>query len=625
MNVSSNKDDARSFSVNDYLPQYLGHFRPILCFILDRLFGLKALTEVYSKSRGLEPQAFCSDVLKTVEVDFTAGASFAEHIPRAGRCLVVANHPHGLLDGVGMIKELLKHRTDVRVMANHLLYCFEELKPVFIGVNPFGGDKAKRFNAKAVIQSVKWLENGGLLVMFPGGEVSSVNLASRNVIDPKWDAGIGWLVRKTNSPVVPLFISGRNSFLFQTAGIIYERLRTPLLVKEFLNHRGASITVDCGPLIPVKTLKLLEDDNHIAKHLRTCTYLLRERTKYKKPFRLIRQKESIILAEAIHESYPAQLLSDEVSMLPTEQCLVSNTGRLQVWYADAFQIPMLLKEIGRLREIAFRNVGEGTGKTEDLDKFDTYYQHLFLWDTEAQVVIGGYRLGGAKKIIAERGQEGLYICTLFKLAPKLKDDLSHALEVGRSFVREEQQKSYSSLMMLWKGIGRYVALHPNYRYLLGPVSISNDYHPLSQQLIVRFLQVSSMEDKRSSLVKPRQPFKVEKKHSRRIDINLSDLGVIENMLSTLEDQDAGIPVILRQYLKLNGQILGFNVDPDFGNSVDCLLWVDLTKTDKALLCKYMGKTGVEDFLLKHKNRDVPNERELRLKSSLDLYEKEKGS
>jgi putative hemolysin len=615
MNVLSSKDGLRSFSINEYLPKYLGRFRAVLSFLLDRLFGLKALAEVYSKSRGLEPQAFCSNVLRAVEVDFTASASFAEHIPREGRCLVVANHPHGLLDGVGIIKELLKHRTDVRVMANHLLYCFEELKPVFIGVDPFGGDKAKRFNAKAVIKSVKWLESDGLLVMFPGGEVSSLNLASRTIIDPKWDAGVGWLVRKTNSPVVPLFISGRNSFLFQTVGLIYERLRTTLLVKEFLNHRGAAITVDCGPLIPVKALKTIENDNHIARHLRTCTYLLRERTKYKKPFQLIRQKKSVALAEAIHESYPAQLLADEISMLPAEQCLVSNTGRLQVWYADAFQIPMLLKEIGRLREIAFRNVGEGTGKTEDLDEFDTYYQHLFLWDTEAQLVIGGYRLGGAKKIIEERGRKGLYICTLFKLAPSLKDDLSYSLEVGRSFVRDEHQKSYSSLMMLWKGIGRYVAQHTHYRYLLGPVSISNDYHPLSQQLIVRFLQRSSMEDKRSSLVKPRQPFKVEKNHSRRIDINLSDLSAVENMLSTLEDQDVGIPVILRQYLKLNGQILGFNVDPDFGNSVDCLLWVDLTKTDEALLCKYMGKDNVEDYLLEHKENDARKEQKLRVKGN----------
>ena len=605
MNVSNSNDGARSFSVSDYLPKYLGPLKAFLSFILDRLFGLKALSDVYSKSRGLEPQIFCDAVLKTVKVDFTASASFQEHIPKTGGCIVVANHPHGLLDGVGMIKELLKHRSDVRVMANHLLYCFEELKPVFIGVDPFGGDKAKRFNAKAVIQSVKWLENGGLLVMFPGGEVSSVNLVRRHVVDPKWDAGVGWLVRKTNSPVVPLFISGRNSWLFQTVGLVYERFRTSLLVKEFLNHRGAYIAVHCGPIIPVKTLKQLDDDNHIAKHLRTCTYLLRERTGYKKPFKLIRQKKSVTLTEAIHEGYPAQSLSDEISMLPVKQCLVSNTGRLQVWYADAFQIPMLLKEIGRLREIAFRNVGEGTGKTEDLDQFDSYYQHLFLWDTEAQIIIGGYRLGGAKKIIAERGQKGLYICTLFKLAPKLKDDLAHALEVGRSFVREEHQKSYSSLMMLWKGIGRYVALHPDYRYLLGPVSISNDYHPLSQQLIVRFLQRSSMEDKRSSLVKPRQPFKIEKKHSRRIDINLSDLGVVENMLSTLEDQDSGIPVILRQYLKLNGQILGFNVDPDFGNSVDCLLWVDLTKTDETLLCKYMGTASVEDFLLRHKSLEGP--------------------
>ena len=155
MNVSNSNDGARSFSVSDYLPKYLGPLRAFLSFILDRLFGLKTLSEVYSKSRGLEPQTFCDDVLKTVKVDFTASPSFQEHIPKTGGCIVVANHPHGLLDGVGMIKELLKHRSDVRVMANHLLYCFEELKPVFIGVDPFGGDKAKRFNAKAVIQSVK--------------------------------------------------------------------------------------------------------------------------------------------------------------------------------------------------------------------------------------------------------------------------------------------------------------------------------------------------------------------------------------------------------------------------------------------------------------------------------------
>ena len=586
------------FSTRAYIPEKLSWLSTPLSFVLDFGLGLRKLAAVYQKSRGKDPLDFTTDVLKTVKVTFQSGDNSIDNIPLNGGCIVVANHPHGMLDGVGMIKILLERRKDVRVMANHLLYCFEELKTTFIGVDPFGGDRAKRFNTKAVLEARKWVNDGGLLVIFPGGEVSSFNLKVRAIVDPVWDSGVSWLAEKTNVPVVPVFIDGRNSIWFQIAGVVHPKLRTTLLVQEFLHHKRKVINVYCGPMISAKSLIRLPDALEIARYLRTCTYLINDRNSYRKPFTLKREK--IPLApEEISDGYKAEALANEVHKLPKEQCLVSKTGKLEVWYAHADQIPITLREIGRLRELTFRDVGEGTGKTEDLDEFDRYYQHLFLWHTEARQVIGGYRLGHAKNIIEQKGYDGLYICSLFSLAPKLNEDLNFALEVGRSFVRIEHQRNYSSLMLLWKGIGRYVSLHPSCRYLLGPVSISNDYHPLSQQLIVRFLQGNSMEKERSSLVKPKRPFRVEKKHSKRVDISISDLEVVGNLLTTLEDDTIGIPVLLRQYLKLNGQILGFNVDRAFGNSIDCLLWVDLTKTDEILLKKYMGRENAEAFLDRH--------------------------
>jgi putative hemolysin len=588
------------FSTRAYLPKQLAWINTPLSFLLDLALGLTRLAEVYNRSRGKSPRDFTSEVLKSVQVTFKPGDDSIGNIPSDGGCIVVANHPHGMLDGVGMIKVLLEHRKDVRVMANHLLYCFEELETTFIGVDPFGGDNAKRFNTKAVLEARKWIKDGGLLVIFPGGEVSSLDWRKRNITDPAWDSGVSWLAEKSNVPVVPVFIDGRNSMWFQIAGLLHPRLRTCLLVQEFLHHKGKVINIFCGPLINSKTLLRLPDASEIARYLRTCTYLINDRNSYRKPFSLGR-KPVPRTPEKIGSGYSAQVLNSEVQSLPQEQCLVSNSGKLEVWYAHAEQIPTVLKEIGRLREVTFRDVGEGTGKTEDLDEFDTYYQHLFLWHTESKQIIGGYRLGDAKTILELKGRQGLYICSLFTLAEELHQDLNSALEVGRSFVRIEHQRNYSSLMLLWKGIGRYVALNPNFRYLLGPVSISNDYHPLSQQLIVRFLQGNSMEKERASLVTPKRPFRLEEKHSKRVDISIADLEVVGNLLATLEDDNVGIPVLLRQYLKLNGRILGFNVDHEFGNSIDCLLWVDLTKTDEILLKKYMDPQNAITFLSRHTN------------------------
>ena len=227
------------------------------------------------------------------------------------------------------------------------------------------------------------------------------------------------------------------------------------------------------------------------------------------------------------------------------------------------------------------------------------WNRRLLGDPIARTVTGGYRLGQSDRIIARYGPKGLYVHSLFRLDSRLTDELGTALELGRSFVTPEHQRDYSSLMLLWKGIGAYLVRHPHYRVLYGPVSISNNYHPVSQQIIVRFLQDTSMEPARASLVRPRKPFRSKHDPSHLVDLSASDLRIISTLLSTVEDDDIGVPVLLRQYLKLNGRILGFNVDPDFKNSIDCLLWVDLARTERALLRKYMGAAGVKQFLERH--------------------------
>ncbi len=588
------------FTVAPHLPAGLGPVRRLAGAIVDKLLGLDGLNDVYRRiPRHLDPPTFARCTLDLVGVDFTMDHASLANIPRHGGCIVVANHPHGALDGVGMIELLGRHRSDIRVMANHVLENFSELKPVFIGVDPFGGKAAARYNIRAVRSALTWLRGGGLLMMFPGGEVSSLDWRNRRIVDPAWDSGIGWLVEKSGVPVIPTYIDGRNSIHFQLAGLLHERLRTLLLVREMLNHRGTVVTVRCGPAIDAETLELLGDRAGIAPYLQASTYLIKERSHYKKPLRLGQVSPPQAEFEAIAEPGPASQLAAEVAALPPAQRLVHGGGNLDVWYAQAEQIPGLLQEIGRLRELSFRQVGEGTGKSADLDLFDTYYLHLFIWDRENSEVVGGYRLGEVESIIERYGSKGLYVRSLFKLSPQLEDELGMALEVGRSFVRPEHQRNYASLMLLWKGIATYVARNPRHRVLFGPVSISNDYHPVSQRLIVRFLQRNSMELERASLVKPLHPFRSGKDNHRRVDLDVSDMRIIANLLSTVEDDDVGVPVLLRQYLKLNGRILGFNVDPDFNNSIDCLLWVDLASTDPILLRKYMGNDGVDSFLAHH--------------------------
>jgi putative hemolysin len=294
-----------------------------------------------------------------------------------------------------------------------------------------------------------------------------------------------------------------------------------------------------------------------------------------------------------------EMLAREVDALPETQRLVV-TGDQEVWIARADQIPTLLFEIGRLRETAFREVGEGTGFEVDLDGYDLYYQHMFLWHRGRREIVGGYRLGLTDQILASRGVSGLYTSTLFEFDPQLFEEMGPSIELGRSFIGLEHQKSYASLLTLWKGIGTFVARNPRSPTLFGPVSISDRYKSESQRAIVTFLRQNRYTHPWSRWVHARNPFRLgwrRPKFARRN--RLERLEDVSELISRIESDRKRVPILLKQYMKLGGTLLGFNIDPHFSDVLDVLTMVDLRRTDRKALRRYMGREGVEAFLAHH--------------------------
>jgi putative hemolysin len=475
-------------------------------------------------------------------------------------------------------------------MANHLLAGMPGASRLCIFVDPFGGDRAARANHKGLKDAIAWLKQGGLLAVFPAGEVSHLNLKERTITDPEWSHSVARLIRITGASVLPIYFLGANSALFQLLGCLHPRVRTALLPHEFFNKHDRSIELRIGsPITPVK-IRAYQDDVALIRYLRRRTYLLQDREAPRQLLQNARPEPPAAVAVS-------ELLASEVSKLAPERTLVQNDD-FTVLLAKADEIPNVLHEIGRLRELTFRQVGEGTGKSIDLDRFDDHYWHLFVWNRQAREVAGAYRLGPSGEILARFGPKGFYTSQLFHWKESFFDRISPALELGRSFVRPEYQKTYAPLLLLWKGIGQFLLRNPQYKLLFGPVSISNGYTAASRRLMVKFLTAYRQSPEFAPLVRARNPFR--QRPSKLADELIGaagwDVEELSALIADVETDRKGVPVLLRQYLKLGGELAAFHVDRRFADALDGLIIVDLRKTDVRVLERYMGKDGAAQFL-----------------------------
>lgn len=593
------------------LPQTGGLWRPVIrCF--EKMTALDHLERAYrSLPRSLDPAEFVNGALRALGVSPVVLGN-GPSPPSSGPVLVVANHPFGGVEGLLAAQLFLGLRPDVKIMANALLENIPEMAPLIIGVDPFGLKKSRDYNIVPLRRCMAWLKDGGVLVVFPSGTVSHFHVRKRRVTDPPWSSSVGRLVLWSRCPVVPLYFDGANSLLFQLLGLFHPRLRTLLLARELHNKRGHEVRLTVGRTIPFEELSEIGSPEGITEYLRAHTYALgicQGKASMKMAiarWRPAAQKPSRKHAPIGHALCPSLLLQDMRHLEPA-QCLLQS-GSYRVWCAEAAQIPHILQEIGRLRETAFRQVREGTGRSMDLDRFDRHYEHLFLWNERTHEIVGAYRIGRGDRILGRMGLEGLYTHTLFKYAEGIRPLLEKSLELGRSFVRPEYQKTYAPLWFLWKGIGRYVARHERYRFLLGPVSISDAYHVLSRHLILMYLRHNHFSEQWARWVRARRPWRRMPSVPWNVSTlcrNLADMDLFSELIATIEKRERTLPVLLRQYIKLGGKVLGFNVDPNFSDVLDALIVVDLTRAEPSLLEKTMGREAARCFLSLHQG-DPPH-------------------
>lgn len=571
---------------------------------IEKTLSIKSLNAIYRRIHlASTADNFFQTSLDVLNVEISVSAEDLSRIPDKDPLIVVSNHPFGGLDGLILGNLLTRVRPDVRFLANYLLHMIPEFRDWLISVDPFGGQDAPKTNTQPLRQAIRWIRDGHALATFPAGEVSHLRLRQRKIMDRKWSPHIGALIRRTGAAVLPVFFHGRNSPLFHLMGVFNARMRTALLPHELVNKTNRTIDVCIGRPLNGKRLESFQTDEALIEYLRIHAYILKSRRSTRKRFSpfvffsRVKEGEREPLIDAVD---PARINS-EIEALPKNQRLYTR-GDFAVYVADAQQAPNLLREIGRLRELTFREVDEGTGKPIDLDRFDDYYQHLFLWNIQEHELVGAYRLGLTDDILDRFGPNGLYTTTLFKYKPKLISRLKSSIELGRSFIRPEYQKKSNCLSMLWQGIGRFIGQHYQYKILFGPVSISREYNALSKDLMIQFLRRRKLDPEFSRYVKPRKPHRgksLKRTYKKTLPDALRNIEDVAFLLSEIESEGKGIPILLRHYLKLNASLLSFNVDKKFSDCIDGLVFVDLTKTDVKILKRFMGEDVFRRFTTHH--------------------------
>jgi len=564
----------------------------------EKLLPLQEAHALYERVRDAADGFVLENLLREMQVELRVSEADVERVPRKGPIVVVANHPYGMLDGAVLAVVLGRVRPDVKIMTNFLLEGVPELEENCIFVDPLHMPGSANRNRRALKQALDWLHDGGMLAIFPAGEVSHWQMPQATIADPQWNTTATRLIRKTGASALPVYFCGRNSLGFQLMGMIHPSLRMAFLLQEFLQQSGKSVALRIGSAIPANSITGIADDQQATEYLRWRTYLLAQRGK--KQIKLPEAIRSVLPRKAgatIAPPISPDLLMCDLNALPSERRLVENS-EFVVYAAQAAEIPHLLQEVGRLREITFREAGEGTGKRTDLDRFDRHYWHLLLWGKKKNELVGAYRAGNTADIVSQHGVNGLYTSTLFRYDERLLERFGPALELGRSFVRPEYQRQYAPLLLLWKAIARFVLLRPETAVLFGAVSISNAYTPASRELMYSFFEDRRREDGLADLVQPRKPFRPARIRSwdcRAVCHALRDLEELSEPIADVETDGKGLPILLKQYAKVGGKLLGFNVDPKFSDVLDGLVVVDLRQTEPSVLERYMGREGATAF------------------------------
>ena len=562
---------------------------PGLAALLMELMKINQVNDLFAQAQPKEGPDFVDAILEGCGIDIEFDERELKNIPATGSFIAIANHPYGGIEGMVLLKILCMVRPDAKLMANFLLKKIPNLSEWFIAVNPFENVEHSS-SISGLKNTLELLNNGTPIGIFPAGEVSTFKVDKQEITDRMWHPVVGKIIAKAKVPVVPIYFHGNNGLLFNLLSLIHPALRTAKLPSELFNKHGHTIKLRIGKPINVTEIPEYNNSTKLLNYLRARTYALgtglEEEKKIFSPRNLFKIKK---LPEAIAPEISADILEKEILPLRDDYRIWIEKN-YEIFITPTTLIPNTIREIGRLREITFREIGEGTNKSIDLDEYDIYYQHLFIWDTEARLIVGAYRIGLGDEIFYSIGKNGFYISELFKIKSQFTPILKKSVELGRSFIRKEYQLKPLPLFLLWKGILKYLVDNPRYQYLIGPVSISNSFSKFSKSLIVDYINRNHFDHEMAQFVKPRKKFKVD---LASIDTDILMAGEdsfkgLDNLIGEVESRNMKVPVLLRQYISLNAKIICFNIDPKFADCLDGFLVLDIEKIPLEMVEK-LGK------------------------------------
>lgn len=573
--------------------------------LLMEVLKLNKINKIYSEALDKNPDEFIGNILKSLNISIQISEQDLEKIPLTGSFITISNHPFGGIDGLILLSILLKKRTDYKIIANFLLKKIEPLSPYILPVNPL--EERTKNSWSGLKTAFQTLKNENPIGIFPAGEVSSFH-SKQIIADKIWNVGAMKLIKKAQVPILPIYFEGNNSLAFHLLGLINPKLRTAKLPSEVFNKKNKIIRVRIGYPIGVEDQNTCENINELTNYLRSRTYALKYANNTDVSTSYLSKKS--ISRKPIADEKAQHILLKEINALQSKDLLFENET-FQIFCTKATNIPNILDEIARLREITFREVGEGTNNPIDIDKYDYYYHHLFMWNKNAQKLVGAYRIGKGAEILEKYGKKGFYVNSLFKLKKELVPTLNQTIELGRSFIIKEYQRQPQPLFLLWKGILYFLIKNPNYRYLIGPVSISNDFTCISKSLMIEFIKLNYFDNKIARHVKPRKSYKVKMKEfniQELVNFTKNELNKLDKMICEFEPDKVRIPVLIKKYFKQNAKIVGFNIDPRFNNTLDGLVFLDLLEVPKLtihqLAKEFNDESIIDLFYSKRRPKDV---------------------
>lgn len=591
MGLVTAKEIAKVIKVQQY--GFLGVF---MGWLLMKVLKISTLNKIYNRHKGRTDLDFLNALINEFEIRFEIPEEDLKRLPKEGAYITISNHPLGGVDGILLLKLLSEKRPDFKIIANFLLHRIEPLAPYVMPVNPFEEHKDAKSSIAGFKQSLKHLKSGHALGIFPAGEVSTYK-DGKLIVDKPWEEAAMKLIKKAEVPVVPIYFHAKNSRLFYRLSKLSDTLRTAKLPSELLSQKNRIIKVRIGNPISVNAQKEIPTLEEFTEFLRKKTYMLSNA--YEKKSILNKVPTTLKIPKTpkkIITPVAQEVMEKEVAVLRETDRRLLQSKNYEVYLAASKEMPNILKEIGRLREITFREVGEGTNQSIDLDEFDTYYHHMFLWDSEARKVAGAYRMGLGALIFAKHGINGFYLQDLFRFEPELYKMMSESIEMGRAFVVKEYQQKPMPLFLLWKGIVHTTLRYPEHKYLIGGVSISNQFSNFSKSLMIEFMKSNYYDPYVAQYIKPKKEFKVKLKDADKdfiFDETEADLNKFDRLIDEVEPGSLRLPVLIKKYIKQNAKVIAFNVDPLFNNSVDGLMYIRIADLPESTVKPVMEEFQAE--------------------------------